>query len=395
MLETSLSVKCHQVEILLGEKAELSLQSAGASSHSCRADGSCGNLEPKAVVCKVDMGNMSPEDRRVGSLMHNWRNAEEIEQVVVRGLTSPRRKFLVFVVPQSDMASPLLSAMSATRNFDVAARFYDAPGQNEAMLNGAEYVITGGLSKFHAASLFLRKFDLVETYEGYLFLDGDLEFDSDQLSQFLSLAHAVGFSLAQPSVTRDSYCYWNMAYHQPGYIFRDTSFVEVMSPYLSRAALSKALPTFTQSISSYGLDLVWPTLVGNESIAVVDAFQIRHRSTVEHASGSFYKYLKSIGVDLDEEERLILQKYGVTPEPAHSKRGYFWKKRWTFSKEAPELLSVPLYSPEKRTQRQLLIDLAMLRARWTTARVEGTLKNAIEPFLTCSRVSIRSPDQLE
>ena len=244
MLETSVSVKCHEVEILLGEKAELSLQSAGASSHSCRADGSCGNLEPKAVVCKVDMGNMSPEDRRVGSLMHNWRNAEEIEQVVVRGLTSPRRKFLVFVVPQSDMASPLLSAMSATRNFDVAARFYDAPGQNEAMLNGAEYVITGGLSKFHAASLFLRKFDLVETYEGYLFLDGDLEFDSDQLSQFLSLAHAVGFSLEQPSVTRDSYCYWNMAYHQPGYIFRDTSFVEVMSPYLSRAALSKALPTF-------------------------------------------------------------------------------------------------------------------------------------------------------
>ena len=394
MLETSVSVKCHEVEILLGEKAELSLQSAGASLHSHRADGSCGNLAPKAVVCKADMGNMSPEFQRVGSLMHRWRNAEEIEQLVARGLTSPRRKFLVFVVPQSDMASPLLSALSATRNFDVAARFYDAPGQNEAMLNGAEYVITGGLSKFHAASLFLRKFDLVEAYEGYLFLDGDLEFDSSQLSQFLSLAHAVGFSLAQPSVTRDSYCYWNMAYHQPGYIFRDTSFVEVMAPYLSRAALSKALPTFTQSISSYGLDLVWPALVGNESIAVVDAFQIRHRSTVEHASGRFYKYLKSIGVDLDEEERLILQKYGVTPEPAHSKRGYFWKKRWTFSKEAPELLSVPLYSPEKGTQRQLLIDLAMLRARWTNAKVEGTLKTAIEPFLTCSRVSTRSPDQL-
>ncbi len=318
----------------------------------------------------------------------NWSNSSDLR--IVKGSPLDRgslRRFLVFVVPSATCESPLLNILAHERNFDIAVRFYEHPGKNQEFLNSAEYIVTGGLSKFHSASLFLESCFLQNSYEGYLFLDGDLEFDATQLCFFLEMVAALKFNLAQPSVTRDSYCYWKMAYHQPGYIFRETSFVEVMAPYLSRSALLKALPTFTKSISTYGLDLVWPSLVGNKGIGVVDAFQIRHRDRVDHASGSFYKYLKSINVDLDEEERLILAEYGVTPSVAHSRRGYFWKKNWSLSTEQPTLVSVPLNAPENNTEKQILIDLAMRRARWGSGRTEQDLATTISPFLEGNRIS--------
>lgn len=321
--------------------------------------------------------------------MPNWTNSPRLELISNRGLSKAKRQFLVFVVPRRGAASPLLQSLLGERNFDIAARFYEAPGLNEPLLENAEFVMTGGLSKFHAAAFFLEECSLAELYDGYLFLDGDLEFEPVALSQFLSFVHAARFDLAQPSLTRDSYCYWKMAYHQPEYIFRETSFVEVMAPYLSRAALSKTCKTFTQSISTYGLDLVWPSLIGSSAIGVVDAFQIRHRERVDHAGGNFYKYLKSIDVDLDAEERQILAEYGVIPEIAHSRRGYYWKKPWAFANRSPRLVSVPLEAPEKSTEKQILIDLSMRFARlrpWREERSEDKLAAEIGPYLSGSQI---------
>jgi hypothetical protein len=317
----------------------------------------------------------------------NWSNSRDLR--IIKGCAKDRvspRRFLVFVVPRADDESPLLQILAHERNFDIAVRFYEHPGKNQGFLNNAEYIMTGGLSKFHSASLFLESCHIQNSYDGYLFLDGDLEFDATQLSFFLEMVAALRCDLAQPSVTRDSYCYWKMAYHQPGYVFRETSFVEVMAPYLSKLALSKAIPTFTKSISTYGLDLIWPTLVEGASIAVIDAFQIRHRERVDHTSGAFYRYLRSIGIDLHEEERLILAEYGVIPEHAHSKRGYFWRCKGPLSSRSKELVSVPLDGPEKRTERQFLIDFAMLRARWGPARSENAIAANIRPLLVGDQI---------
>jgi hypothetical protein len=309
-----------------------------------------------------------------------WSNSETISVVSQRNSPS-RRPFLVFLVPRGDMSSPLLRLEPTDRNFDLAVRFYDEPKQNEAFLMEAEYVLTGGLSKFHAAALFFEACNLQNSYEGYLFLDGDLEFDASRLSKFLSFVHAANLDLAQPSVTRDSYCYWKMAYHQPAFIYRDTSFVEVMAPYLSRAALLKTLPTFKQSISTYGLDLVWPSIIGSGQIGVVDAFQIRHQERVDHASGNFYKYLKSIGVDLDEEERKILAAYNVTPEQAHSLRGYRLKRNRIFAQSPPSLVSVPLQEIEKRSDRQWVIDSYMWMAALGPSHPEVVKSDTLRPEL--------------
>lgn len=69
----------------------------------------------------------------------------------------------------------------------------------------------GGLGKFQAAALFLVACALQSSNDGHPFLDGDLEFDAGQLSNFLLFVRDANLDLAQPSVTRDSYCYWKVA----------------------------------------------------------------------------------------------------------------------------------------------------------------------------------------
>jgi len=313
-----------------------------------------------------------------------WRNDSRLEIVSAsRNTLSNPRRFLVFVVLRGDRPSPLLTIADRRRNFDIAIRLYDEPRANAALLNSAEFVMTGGLSKMHAASLFIDACGLSDVYDGYFFLDGDLEFDAGLLSSFLSFASAARLDLAQPSLTRDSYCYWKMAYCQPCYLLRKTSFVEVMAPYFSRNALSKTLHTFTRSISTYGLDLVWPSIIGSKEIGVVDAFRVRHSERVNHETGKFYTYLKSIGVDLDQEEETLLAEYGVTPEQAHSRRGFFWSYPGPLSRRPPRLISVEIPEPEKRLQKQITIDLAMRLAKWKRmdVREELDLAVSVEPHL--------------
>jgi hypothetical protein len=308
-----------------------------------------------------------------------WSNSKDLELVAVRR-ASHKRKFLVFVVPQAGFHCPLKELAGGVRDFDLAVRFYDEPAVNDEFLSRADFVMTGGLSKLHSAAAFLEVCSLKDRYDGYLFLDGDLDFDVSGLGSFLSLALAAKLDLAQPSITRDSHSFWEMAYHQPDFLFRETSFVEVMAPYMSRAALAKLLPTFTRSISTYGLDFVWPSLLGNGKIAVVDAFQVRHAERVDLKGGAFYRYLATLGIDPLDEGRQLLSDYGVQRVRPHSRRGYL-SQASTDSSEGASLMSVFLPRVERYTRSQYTIDLAMNLASRGPARTEAELTVALRAFL--------------
>lgn len=304
-----------------------------------------------------------------------WSNDDRLTILASPHPSAAARRFLVFVVPRADRPSPLLKVMSSDRNFDVAARFYDHPGSNTALAEQAEFVMTGGLSKFHSASLFFTQCPAALGYDGYLFVDGDLAFDGARLGDFLAFSHALDLDLAQPAVTRDSFCFWHMAYVQPRFLYRETSFVEVMCPYFSRRALSLTRASFARSISSYGLDLVWPSLVGSSRIAVVDAFQIRHAETVDLSSGPFYRYLQSRGIDPEADECRMLAEYGVAPHRAHSRRGIFRPDG------GPTLRSVPLFGPERLSTHQRLIDFAMAVMRAGPSRLESARVASLGPLV--------------
>ncbi len=63
---------------------------------------------------------------------------------------------------------------------------------------------------------------------------------------------------------------------------RRTGFVEIMMPAFSRRALEMLLPTFDLSVTGWGwgLDSVWPKLLGYENVGIIDGVTAVHTRPV-------------------------------------------------------------------------------------------------------------------
>ena len=207
------------------------------------------------------------------------------------------RPFLVLVrsgpnpVPQPAWPLP-----SADRQFDVLANFHAPPIQGCWLLDYADYVATGGLSKFHAAKQLLTE-EMLRRYAGVLFLDDDVEtyFDPAAFAQFVT---QQGFALSQAVLTPDSIAGHPVTLLHPSCAWRETNFVEVMAPFFTQALLTEAIGEFDRSISGWGLDALWGARYGaSHSIAIVDLFTMAHRRSMDLKEGAFYRHLASLGLD--------------------------------------------------------------------------------------------------
>jgi SAM-dependent methyltransferase len=226
------------------------------------------------------------------------------------------RPFLVFVRAGAEPIRQTHWNLDAPgRRFDLLANFYAPPRRDCWLLRSADYVTSGGLSKFHAAKLLLSG-RLIERYAGFLFLDDDVEtlFDPGAFADFVQ---AQGFGLAQASLTADSFHSHATTLHHPSCAWRETNFVEVMAPFFSRDVLRSAISDFDRSISTWGLDILWGVRHAASRIAVVDLFTMRHYRPIDTRAGAFYLYLRGMGVDPAHEllkimDELQLQKFDVT-----------------------------------------------------------------------------------
>lgn len=181
------------------------------------------------------------------------------------------------------------------RTFDIALNLYGIP--HATSFDDCEYVFSGGINKYKAARQFINE-ELLEKYQGFMFLDDDIEITYSHLSQFLTYCSAHGFELAQPSLTLDSSFSHAYLLNASTSGCRSVRMVEVMCPYFSSSALRIAKGTFDLSYSTWGLDVIWPQLFASSPV-VVDEFKVRHTKPV--GTGNFYKYMRSIGVSPQRE----------------------------------------------------------------------------------------------
>lgn len=201
--------------------------------------------------------------------------------------------FLVFIRSGGTYA---LVCDSEDRNFDIALNLYAGDPSDTSC--GYDYLIAGGLNKYKAAFQFLNP-ELLEKYGGFMFLDDDLEITGSQLSGFLQYCSDNQLSLAQPSLSPDSWYSHDHTVNASSSGWRTASLVEVMCPWFSAEALKAVLPTFDLSYSTWGLDYLWPRLLAHPPL-VVDAFTIRHTRPVS-ANSAFYRYMSRIGISPDRE----------------------------------------------------------------------------------------------
>jgi hypothetical protein len=142
----------------------------------------------------------------------------------------------------------------------------------------SEYRVHIAGTKFQGLATLLASRDFWLAYDYVWFPDDDLLTSWQDINRLFELCRAHGLALAQPSLSEGSFLNHAITQRVDGLLLRFTSFVEIMAPVFSRAALRRAAATFALDPSGYGLDHLWPAIIDvpPASIAVIDAVPVLH-----------------------------------------------------------------------------------------------------------------------
>lgn len=206
---------------------------------------------------------------------------------------TPLRSYLVFFRSGPNSLHPKILAEDPSRNWDCIVNWWGA----EPDCAGAELVLPGGLNKtdgFHE----LARQDLIpwRKYRYILLLDDDVYFAPGDISRLFRICDERSTYLVQPALRWGTNVNHVVTLRNPCCLLRATSFVEVMAPVFSCAALEELLDTFTLTKSTWGIDWAWSSrLAGRRLIQVVDAVAVDHTKPVNVESGAFYAMLRALG----------------------------------------------------------------------------------------------------
>jgi hypothetical protein len=150
--------------------------------------------------------------------------------------------------------------------------------------HGADYVVHDVIPgpKWSGIRELLRSWDGWRDYDYVWMPDDDIAADGDTISRMFEIAAAMRLDLFAPALDESSYYAHFDTMRNPGFHGRFTGFVEIMIPAFSRTALEKLVPTLDLSVTGWGwgLDSLWPKLLGYENVAIIDATPVVHTRPV-------------------------------------------------------------------------------------------------------------------
>jgi len=217
-----------------------------------------------------------------------------------------RRPYLVFVRSGAASLHGRLIAEDPGLNWDCCVSWYITPRSEEL----AEYYSHGGFNKLDGFLEFWRECPAARDYRYLLLLDDDVYLRPGDVSRFFALCEEYRTYLAQPALRWFTHTTINALVRNPLCVLRRVTFVEVMAPCFSQAAIVELLPTFGMTRSTWGTDLAWAgTIAGRHPICVVDAIGMDHTRTGDGRPTAFYRKLTEMGVDPGEELARVRRLY--------------------------------------------------------------------------------------
>jgi hypothetical protein len=176
----------------------------------------------------------------------------------------------------------------------------------------------------------LARWDGWRDYDYVWLPDDDIAADHETLTRMFEVAHGLGLDLFAPALHESSYYAHFDTMRNRSFFARRVGFVEIMVPGLSRAALETVLPTLDESATGWGwgLDSVWPKLLGYENVGILDATTVVHTRPVGEMRDEV------LARRVVAESDALLARYGC--DQVHSTFGVF----------GPDLAPVDL-SPEE------------------------------------------------
>jgi hypothetical protein len=216
------------------------------------------------------------------------------------------RSYLVFVRAGNQSVHQRLLAESPDRNWDCCVSWYVPPIAEQL----AEYYSDGGFNKLDGFLEFWKVCPQPWPWRYVMLLDDDVYLRPGALSRFFQLCDQYGTYLSQPALNWFTHTTINVLVRNPVCLMRRLSFVEVMAPCFSAAALAELLPTFDWSRSTWGTDIAWGCILeGRHPVHVVDAVSMDHTRTGDGRPTAFYRKLTAMGVDPAQELRTIVARF--------------------------------------------------------------------------------------
>lgn len=204
-------------------------------------------------------------------------------------------------------------------NFDLVLLYYgDNPDKAISYTDDTPHVYSAKGFKWWLIKSFLEaSSELTSKYEYIWFPDDDISISTKEVNSLFSIAKEYDLWLCQPSLR--GYVSHQITLSQPDSLLRYTNFVEVMSPLMSLNTVNILKETFDINYSSWGLDGIWPYMLGNptDKVAIIDSIIMTHTKPV----GNPALYSK-IPHTLQEDEALAYDKFtnGTRfPQTEHSK----------------------------------------------------------------------------
>ena len=166
------------------------------------------------------------------------------------------------------------------RNWDLLLLPYQ-PIPDQAGLDATVHDVVPG-PKWSGIRQLLGEWDGWRDYEFVWMPDDDIEVDQAVVNRMFDIAAAVGLDLFAPALDEQSHYAHYSTMRNPRVTGRWVGFVEIMVPALRTSALATLLPTLdlTENGWGWGLDSVWPKLLGYERVGIIDATPVRHTRPV-------------------------------------------------------------------------------------------------------------------
>lgn len=139
-------------------------------------------------------------------------------------------------------------------------------------------------------------------------IDHDVMLSISAINRLLFIGHIHNLDLFQPCLSHDSYISHPHLAQRPGNLVRETTFVEVMAPFLSAQAYSIVRDLFPETVSGYGLDIAWSQRIRQQGkrVAVIDGVPAKHLNPVTSPTWSFANGETSL-----DEMRRVIARHGL------------------------------------------------------------------------------------
>jgi glycosyltransferase involved in cell wall biosynthesis/tetratricopeptide (TPR) repeat protein len=204
--------------------------------------------------------------------------AEDPESAAV-----PRKKVLVlgvYLANQPNTAEDMISIYGSSKNCEVFQRWVGLGGSPPSPKVAEVTVrsLPGKKPKFEIMNELLLE-SPVEEYDYVLLSDDDVVLPENFLDHFIPLQQRLGFVIAQPARTSNSYIDHPIVQQHPGIVARETRFVEI-GPVVSfhRSAFEFVFPFDLTSSMGWGYENVWSFRAKEKGlkIGIIDQTPVDH-----------------------------------------------------------------------------------------------------------------------